>query len=438
EYVEHAKHILEKTQTECFKEFQELHPDIKVKQRRFEQLKPFFVTGARERDRQSCLCRKHVECKIVFDSCMKYRKSIQNNEVQAFNFLTEAVESTLCEKPEDSSYSSLDCLTRSCDKCGVKNFKTAAEEMSETEVKWKRYEYITYKDNNGEEKRKIHLVQKETPVKEMFDYFQQLLKDYPYHSFMAKWQKEQFDHLMTNLPLNHIICVHDFSENYTCRSQDEIQSEYFDPVKVSIHVSIVYRHADIDIDGKASTEQDPVLIKEHIFALSEDNTQDYHFVHHTQGLILTYLRNEVKVKVDKVHEFTDGCAGQYKSKHTFGDLSYVAVTRQNQDSVNVSKTVNALTDLVEEGSTVAIAAADDAIYDYYLFKVTSSGAIILGEDEVDDYSAAYQKGSFVFKGNFFLRDNIIDMTYKLDNKQAIVYANTVRTICGELKKLNRR
>ena len=592
EYVEHAKHILEKTQTECFKEFQELHPDIKVKQRRFEQLKPFFVTGARERDRQSCLCRKHVECKIVFDSCMKYRKSIQNNEVQAFNFLTEAVESTLCEKPEDSSYSSLDCLTRSCDKCGVKNFKTAAEEMSETEVKWKRYEYITYKDNNGEEKRKIHLVQKETPVKEMFDYFQQLLKDYPYHSFMAKWQKEQFDHLMTNLPLNHIICVHDFSENYTCRSQDEIQSEYFDPVKVSIHVSIVYRHADIDIDGKASTEQDPVLIKEHIFALSEDNTQDYHFVHHTQGLILTYLRNEVKVKVDKVHEFTDGCAGQYKSKHTFGDLSCslsdfgcqvdrhffetshakgeqdaaganvkqratlavirreasiksakelyeylkdkfslpsstnskttlnkrvyfyiplngegavdrnrigrtfkelkgirkihsvkttsqqckvktrlrscmcigcltdmdceneeyvdkwrevemsregdVAVTRQNQDSVNVSKTVNALTDLVEEGSTVAIAAADDAIYDYYLFKVTSSGAIILGEDEVDDYSAAYQKGSFVFKGNFFLRDNIIDMTYKLDNKQAIEYANTVRTICGELKKLNRR
>ena len=27
------------------------------------------------------------------------------------------------------------------------------------------------------------------------------------------------------------------------------------------------------------------------------------------------------MKVDKVHEFTDGCAGQYKSKHTFGDLS---------------------------------------------------------------------------------------------------------------------
>ena len=36
---------------------------------------------------------------------------------------------------------------------------------------------------------------------------------------------------------------------------------------------------------------------------------------------MNYLRNEQAVKVEKVHGFTDGCAGQYKSKHTFGDLS---------------------------------------------------------------------------------------------------------------------
>lgn len=32
EYVEHAKHVVEKTQTECYKEFQQLHPEIKIKQ----------------------------------------------------------------------------------------------------------------------------------------------------------------------------------------------------------------------------------------------------------------------------------------------------------------------------------------------------------------------------------------------------------------------
>ena len=125
---------------------------------------------------------------------------------------------------------------------------------------------------------------------------------------------------MANLPLNHVICVHDCSENYTCRSQDEIQSQYFDPNKVSFHVTILYRHADLQTDGKESTEDDPCIIKEHLFALSDDNTQDYHFVHHVQNLILTYLREQHHLTVDKIHEFTDGCAGQYKSKHTFADF----------------------------------------------------------------------------------------------------------------------
>ena len=36
---------------------------------------------------------------------------------------------------------------------------------------------------------------------------------------------------------------------------------------------------------------------------------------------------------------------------------------------------------------------------------------------------------------FFLRDNIIDMTYKIDkNKMALVLAGTVRHVCGELQK----
>ena len=102
----------------------------------------------------------------------------------------------------------------------------------------------------------------------------------------------------------------------------------------------------------------------------------------------------------------------------------VAVTRQNQDSADADR-VNGITDLVEAGSIVAIAAADDAYYDYYLLKVTSSGAVSLVHDTIDDYGAAYQKGTFVLEGNFFLRDNIIDMTYKLDKKKAIVHANTV-------------
>lgn len=110
DYIHHAKHVLEKTQTEAFIEFSALHPQVKVKQRKFESLKPFFVKKAKERDRKSCLCRKHVETQIVFSACVKFRKAAMKNSaeggltIQVPATLSEAVDSTLCPKPQGASF----------------------------------------------------------------------------------------------------------------------------------------------------------------------------------------------------------------------------------------------------------------------------------------------------------------------------------------------
>ena len=66
--------MLEKTQTEAFLEFAAQYPGVRIKQRKFEILKPFFVRAASERDRRSCLCRKHVEAQVILKDCMKFRK----------------------------------------------------------------------------------------------------------------------------------------------------------------------------------------------------------------------------------------------------------------------------------------------------------------------------------------------------------------------------
>ena len=58
----------------------------------------------------------------------------------------------------------------------------------------------------------------------MFGKFLDLLKDYPYHSFMARWQGDQMKNLIEHLPINDVFCVHDYSEGYSCRQQDELQS----------------------------------------------------------------------------------------------------------------------------------------------------------------------------------------------------------------------
>ena len=83
----------------------------------------------------------------------------------------------------------------------------------------------------------------------------------------------------------------------------------------------MYRHAVESVDGRESTEDEPVIIKEHIFIISDDVTQDYDSVHKAQELIDKYLKDEIKEPVVKVNKFTHGCAAQYKSRHCVGDLS---------------------------------------------------------------------------------------------------------------------
>ena len=607
EYIEHAKHVLEKTQTEAFLEFQAIHPDVKIKQRKFESLKPFFIRAAKEKDRRSCLCRKHVETQIVFKDCLKFWKNAcrksGRNDVSIPSTLTEAADLTLCEKQNDQPYHKLKCLNRDCDQCGVDKFVLLTEELSEDteeQVIWKHYAYVgTGKFlANGQEKKKIALITKQTPPSELLQYFADLLKEYPYHSFMAKWQREQMDNLIEHLPLNEVVCVHDYSEGYSCRQQDELQSEYFDVAKVSLHITILYRHAVEFVDGKTSTEEDPQIIKEHLFVISDDEVQDFHSVHKAQELVKGYLEEQLQIKVNKLHEFTDGCAAQYKSRHCIGDLSCclfdygfqiqrsyfetshakgeqdaaganikqkvsqavlrktavirnakdmtdfltenfstpsassfasrtkavglarrvffyvptegedavvrrrpdrsfktlkgirklhcvkttaeqgrvfvrnrtcycidcisgdegncsnkewmddwkevrleressIATTRQaaEETEATLGDTAVRIADLAAKGSVVAIAAADDPDFEYYLLKVTSNGLEELEEATTDDYGCTFPRGSVGLRGNFFIRDNIIDMTYKLDEKKsAFVLAGTVRHVCGELKR----
>lgn len=608
QYTEHAKHILEKSQTEAFLEFQALYPGVKIKQRKFESLKPFFVKAAKERDRKSCLCRKHVEIKIVLGDCMKFRKAaLKERDHESVNVLatiTEAAELTLCPKAEEDPYHKLACLERECEHCGVHLMKLLPEEESiEGTVIWRRYDYVSTGKflANGQEKKKLALVTKETPPSEMFGYFKNLMKDYPMHSFMAKWQRDQLDTLLEHLPIDHAVAIHDYSEGYTCRSQDETQSEYFDVAKVSLHVTILYRHATEVNDGIESTEENPEIVKEHVFVISDDVIQDNSSVHKVQELLNNYITNDLGQQVKIMHEFTDGCAAQYKSRHCLGDLSccvadfgfkvqrnffetshakgeqdaagshvkqkvsqavlrrtaaiksakdmhtyltesftlptassflsrtksvnlkqrlffYVpasgegsvnrnrperkfreikgirkihavkctteqgkvytrerscycldclletgdscansewvddwkelkiereaspAITRNAQeDTVAVTtETAVRIADLAVAGSVVAVAADADSSYDYYLLKVNSDGVEELAADVTDAYGSIYNTGQEVLKGNFFLRDNLIDMTYKLDeSKVAIVHAATVRHICSDLRTVKR-
>ena len=120
----------------------------------------------------------------------------------------------------------------------------------------------------------------------------------------------------------------------------------------------------------------------------------------------------------------------------------VATTRQTTQEFGLDQgTASHIADLAVKGSTVAIAADDDPMYDFYLLKLTSEGVEELDENYTDDYEFTALRGTQVLKGHFYLRDNIHDMTFTLDeNRTTVVYASTVRQICGDItcKKRGRK
>ena len=120
-YVTHPKQILEKTQTEAFLEFKQKYPQIKMGQRTFESCKPFYIATRKSQDRISCCCRIHVETRMVFQSCMEFRRKLDQlpDEYTAYEHLSDLVNQTLCPKQNGKDYHESNCLLRKCDKINV-------------------------------------------------------------------------------------------------------------------------------------------------------------------------------------------------------------------------------------------------------------------------------------------------------------------------------
>ncbi len=327
-YKEHAKHVLEKTEREIFCDFKTEYPNIKMGETMFRRCKPFFVVAARKQDRKTCLCRKHVEIRMVLKACAKFRAacysngSIDKELYPPLDSVSKTVNTTLCPNMENN----IQCLSRNCQNCGVYNLSLSPVELDFSEnaplIKWQCYGYVEVGEKeDGEKIKKLTLINKETKPGELYNYLKDLIRDYPYHDFMAHWQKEQYDILRQTLPLGHVLCVHDYSENYQCNYQNEIQSLYFSKSEASLHVTVLFRHSTLEYDGEESTIEKPVIVKEHIFSILDDKTHDNYAVHQIRCRIDNYLKNTVKTNVKLMHEFCDGCSAQYKSRHCMGDVS---------------------------------------------------------------------------------------------------------------------
>ena len=125
--------------------------------------------------------------------------------------------------------------------------------------------------------------------------------------FIADWQQFQFNKIKENLPKDNILMVMDFGKNRLVRYQDEIKSAYFAAAQITLHPILLFYHSR-DV---------PELIARHsLVFLSDDITHDLNAVEYFKTKSLEFLEKK-SVPYKEIIIFSDGCAIQYKSRHTF-------------------------------------------------------------------------------------------------------------------------
>lgn len=207
------------------------------------------------------------------------------------------------------------CLRRECKQCGVKclqsYLKPFVEKYSDRQISWHQWESIEIaKDDKV--KRCFSCVPKETDIKTLITCLETDMQEYPEHVFRAKWQQQQMGICVDRIGEGSIAMVMDFSENYGCVFQSEVQSGFFDRNQVTIHPIMCYY---TEKQGEKEFK-----IKHAIIGISEETKHDADLAITFENKAIEILKKK-GVKVEEIHEWTDGCAAQYKGNKAFADIS---------------------------------------------------------------------------------------------------------------------
>lgn len=213
--------------------------------------------------------------------------------------------------------SDVQCLRRECQNCGVKclqhYLKPLIDQCTCTDrmVSWHQWESIDIaKDDKT--KRCVSCVPKEADIETFMTCLEKDMEEYPEHVFRATWQQQQMKKCVDQVCEGSIAIVMDFSENYGCVFQSEVQSGFFDRNQVTIHPMMCYYTEKRD--------DNEYKVKHAIIGISEDTKHDADLALAFENQAMEVLEQK-GVKINNVHEWTDGCAAQYKGKKAFADIS---------------------------------------------------------------------------------------------------------------------
>lgn len=291
--------LLNDTMQNLHKKFK-LNINRKISYSLFCKYRPFWVLIPNEKTRNTCLC-------IIHTNVSNLVKTMKNSKMINSSTPLELVKTICCN--ENNKLKEL-CLERKCQNCIGKDliFNQYNEEDKVLYEKWgsKRVNVLV--------RGKAKICQKtikETVLlskKEAADMIKDKIFVFMQHQANISHQYKEISQIKLNLTHEEALLHIDYSENYTCKYGEEIQSAHFGGSKpqICLHTSVLYYR---------DTESG-LLKSESLCTMSENLRHDPVLVCAHLDPIFERLKTLVP-NLKSLHMLSDGATTQYRNKSMF-------------------------------------------------------------------------------------------------------------------------
>ena len=204
-----------------------------------------------------------------------------------------------------------DCIYRDCSECGKKkmiNYLLDANPGLDLNApaSYHSWEMIEKLNRDGSIRKEPAKIFYQTEIGVLLDLWCTEAVNMATHIFNFKWQAAQFELVKSKIMCGDVLMVMDFAQNVTHQETEEIISKFRTRQSSTLHPIVCYykcygcRH----------------IITEEVLMISPDLNHDALAVETYTQKAVTHLK-ENHITVNRIIQFTDNCAVQYKCKTAF-------------------------------------------------------------------------------------------------------------------------